>query len=108
MVKDTATLIESGFNRPIFEATFQHQGVLIRMDVLIPDGSYSKIQTSVRPVNGARSSWKRLFEPAHIRQPNGLNLATLRIRLKSLAAVLSKCLASIPRSSSPLNVLKAV
>lgn len=38
MVKDTATLIASGFREPIFEATFQHKGVLIRMDVLIPDG----------------------------------------------------------------------
>jgi len=38
MVKDTAKLIASGFREPIFEATFQHQGVLVRVDALIPDG----------------------------------------------------------------------
>ncbi len=54
MVKDTATLIESGFDQPIFEATFQYQGVLIRMDVLIPDGDgwkavEVKASTKVKP-----------------------------------------------------------
>ncbi len=54
MVKDTAKLIEEGFNEPIFEATFQHHGVLIRMDVLIPDGDgwravEVKASTKVKP-----------------------------------------------------------
>ncbi len=38
MVHKTRELIEGGADFPIFEATFQHEGVLIRADVLIPDG----------------------------------------------------------------------
>jgi hypothetical protein len=34
----TRELLDIGWNRPIFEATFQHQGVLIRADILEPDG----------------------------------------------------------------------
>jgi len=54
MVKKTAKLIEEGFREPIFEATFQHQGVLIRMDVLIPEGDgwravEVKASTRVKP-----------------------------------------------------------
>ncbi|MCH8073932.1 MAG: DUF2779 domain-containing protein, partial [Proteobacteria bacterium] len=36
MVRETAELIEQGVDNPIFEATFQHDGVLVRVDVLIP------------------------------------------------------------------------
>ncbi len=36
MVRETTELIEQGFDNPIFEATFQHDGVLVRVDVLIP------------------------------------------------------------------------
>lgn len=35
---ETANLIATGFDRPIFEATFDHDGVLIRADLLLPDG----------------------------------------------------------------------
>jgi len=38
MLAETARLIEGGANFPIFEATFRHEGVLIRADVLIPGG----------------------------------------------------------------------
>lgn len=38
MVSKTRELIEGGADFPIFEATFRHEGVLIRADVLIPDG----------------------------------------------------------------------
>jgi hypothetical protein len=34
----TRELIDGGWNQPIFEATFQHQDVLIRADILEPDG----------------------------------------------------------------------
>ena len=37
MVRETAELLEGGADFPIFEATFQHDGVLVRVDVLIPD-----------------------------------------------------------------------
>ncbi len=33
-----ADTIDGGADFPIFEATFRHEGVLIRADVLIPDG----------------------------------------------------------------------
>lgn len=38
MVRETAELLEQGADNPIFEATFQHEGVLVRVDVLLPDG----------------------------------------------------------------------
>ncbi len=37
MLADTKRLIDGGTDFPIFEATFRHEGVLIRADVLIPD-----------------------------------------------------------------------
>jgi len=54
MVSETARLIDGGFREPIFEATFQHRGVLIRMDVLIPEGDgwraiEVKASTRVKP-----------------------------------------------------------
>jgi len=36
MVRETQALIASGANFPIFEATFQHDGILVRVDVLLP------------------------------------------------------------------------
>ena len=38
MVAETKRLIEDGADFPIFEATFRHENVLIRADVMIPDG----------------------------------------------------------------------
>ena len=38
MVAETKRLIESGADFPIFEATFRHENVLIRADVMIPEG----------------------------------------------------------------------
>lgn len=35
----TRALLNSGVDRPIFEATLQHDGVLVRIDVLEPDGA---------------------------------------------------------------------
>ena len=37
MLNKTRELIEGGANFPIFEATFRHEGVLVRVDVLMPD-----------------------------------------------------------------------
>ena len=37
-LKDTERLMRAGLNEPIFEATFSHRGVLVRLDVLLPDG----------------------------------------------------------------------
>jgi hypothetical protein len=38
MVRETQLLLAAGANFPIFEATFQYDGILVRVDVLIPDG----------------------------------------------------------------------
>jgi len=36
-IRETAELIANGADFPIFEATFQYDGVLVRVDVLLPD-----------------------------------------------------------------------
>ncbi len=38
MFTDTNELLAGGIDFPVFEATFEHEGVLIRADVMIPDG----------------------------------------------------------------------
>ena len=35
-LRTTAELIANGHNIPVYEATFQHDGVLVRVDVLLP------------------------------------------------------------------------
>ncbi len=37
MLRDTARLIEGGPDAPIFEATFEYDDILVRVDVLLPD-----------------------------------------------------------------------
>lgn len=37
MIAETKALIEAGANAPIFEASFRHEGVLVRVDILLPD-----------------------------------------------------------------------
>jgi hypothetical protein len=37
MVQQTKALIDANVQSPIFEATFQYEGVLVRVDVLLPD-----------------------------------------------------------------------
>lgn len=39
MLAETKRLIERGVDFPIFEATFRHEGVLVRADVMIPEGN---------------------------------------------------------------------
>jgi hypothetical protein len=42
-LKDTARLMRAGLKEPVFEATFSHGGVLVRLDVLLPEGPRWKI-----------------------------------------------------------------
>lgn len=42
-LKKTARLVAEGPQYPIFEATFQHGGVLVRVDALLPDGDAWRI-----------------------------------------------------------------
>ena len=41
-LKDTERLMTAGVDEPIFEATFSHGGVLVRLDVLIPPGPHTQ------------------------------------------------------------------
>jgi len=55
-IRQTAELIEGGARFPIFEATLQHDGVLVRVDALLPDGDgwravEVKASTSVKEVH---------------------------------------------------------
>ena len=55
-LKKTARLVKAGPKFPIFEATFQYDGVLVRVDALIPDGDgwqivEVKASTSVKEVH---------------------------------------------------------
>jgi len=43
MEAETKRLIEGGADFPIFEATFRHENVLVRVDVMIPDGDGWKV-----------------------------------------------------------------
>ncbi|MEX0706315.1 MAG: DUF2779 domain-containing protein [Woeseia sp.] len=56
MVQQTTLLLEQGANEPIFEATFRHRGVLVRVDVLFPGpGGWHAVEvkasTSVKDVH---------------------------------------------------------
>jgi hypothetical protein len=42
-IATTQTLLNDGHDQPIFEATLQHDGVLVRIDVLEPDGGRWRI-----------------------------------------------------------------
>ncbi len=55
-IKQTRALMDSLFPEPIFEATLQHENVLVREDVLLPaDGSWDivevKASTKLKPVH---------------------------------------------------------
>ena len=65
MVRETRALLAAGADFPIFEATFEHDGILVRVDVLIPDGEgwrvvEVKASTSVKDyhvLDGAIQDW---------------------------------------------------
>jgi len=53
---ETADLIDGGADYPIFEATFTHEGIAVRVDALIPDGEGWRVVevksgTSVKDIN---------------------------------------------------------
>ena len=53
-IATTRALIEGGHDAPIFEATFQHDGVLVRCDVLEPDGSGAWRMVEVKSSGGPK------------------------------------------------------
>lgn len=53
-VTATRALIDSGHDKPIFEATIEHDGVLVRVDVLEPDGAGAWRMAEVKSSTGAK------------------------------------------------------
>ena len=53
-IATTRALIEAGHDAPIFEATFQHDGVLVRCDVLEPDGAGAWRMAEVKSSGGPK------------------------------------------------------
>jgi hypothetical protein len=54
-VTATRGLLENGHNAPIFEATFEHDGVLVRCDLLEPDGEGGWTMSVVKSSGGAKN-----------------------------------------------------
>ena len=52
----TRALLEGGHDRPIFEATLEHDGVLVRIDVLEPDGAGGWHMAEVKSSTKAKDS----------------------------------------------------
>ncbi len=79
MVTETTELLEGGADFPIFEATFQYDSVLVRVDVLIPEeGAWRVIEikasTKVKPVHiidCAIQLW--------VMRNHGLNVSTISL-----------------------------
>jgi len=77
----TASLLRDGWNRPIFEATFQHRDVLIRADILEPDGrgGWSMVEvknsTSVRPYH-----LRDLATQAWVARGSGIRISSFILR----------------------------
>jgi hypothetical protein len=51
-LEETSALLRGGHRGPLFEATFEHDGVLVRVDILEPDGedawSLAEVKSSTR------------------------------------------------------------
>ncbi|MCH8278600.1 MAG: DUF2779 domain-containing protein, partial [Proteobacteria bacterium] len=79
MVSETAELLDGGADFPIFEATFQYDGVLVRVDVLIPvDGAWRAIEIkastkvkSVHVIDCAIQLW--------VMRSHGLNVSAIAL-----------------------------
>jgi hypothetical protein len=61
-LQQTSELLNSGWDRPIFEGTFLHQDVLIRADVLRPDGQGGWSLVEVK--NSRRVSSYQIYDVA--------------------------------------------
>jgi hypothetical protein len=79
LARETSALIEGGADYPIFEATFIREGVVVRVDVLMPDGDGWRVievksGTSVKDVNFidcAIQYW--------VLQESGLNISSIAL-----------------------------
>lgn len=77
----TAALIQSGVRVPLFEATFQHDGVLVRVDVLEPDADDGWRMAEVKSSTSAKTyHLSDLATQVWIAEAAGLKISSAAIR----------------------------
>ena len=77
----TRKLLEAGHRQPIFEATFQFQGVLVRCDILEPEGENGWHLVEVKSSTKAKSEHLRdLATQVWVARGSGLCIARASIR----------------------------
>ncbi|MNS65346.1 hypothetical protein D3C72_985070 [compost metagenome] len=77
----TRALLDAGWDRPIFEATFEHDGVLVRVDVLEPDGSGGWLMAEVKGTTKPKAHHlPDLATQAWVAREAGLSITSAAIR----------------------------
>ncbi len=80
-IATTRELLDVGHRQPIFEATFQHQGVLVRCDILEPDGEDGWHLVEVKSSTKAKSEHLRdLATQVWVARGAGLRITRASIR----------------------------
>lgn len=80
-LETTRTLLASGQDMPIFEATFEHEGVLVRVDILEPAGDGRWHMAEVKSSGGAKAYHHGdLATQIWVAQGAGVQLASAAIR----------------------------
>lgn len=87
----TRALLDAGHRAPIFEATFEHDGVLVRCDVLEPDGAGAWRMAEVKSAGSAKDYHRGdLATQIWVARGAGLPLAGAAIRHVDTAFVLAR------------------
>lgn len=87
----TRTLLESGHNQPIFEATLEYDGVLVRIDILEPDGPGSWRMAEVKSSTTAKDyHLGDLATQLWVAENAGLHISSAAIRHINNAFVLER------------------
>ncbi|NJR80365.1 DUF2779 domain-containing protein [Sphingomonas corticis] len=87
----TAALLAAGHDAPIYEATFEHDGVLVRCDVLEPDGAggwhMAEVKSSTRAKDYHRAD---LATQLWVARANGLPVSYAAVRHVDTSFVLER------------------
>jgi hypothetical protein len=87
----TRTLLDSGHNQPIFEATLEYDGVLVRIDILEPDGRGSWRMAEVKSSTTAKDyHLGDLATQLWVAENAGLHISSAAIRHINNAFVLER------------------
>lgn len=77
----TTALVQSGVRVPLFEATFQHEGVLVRVDVLEPDAADGWRMAEVKSSTSAKAyHLSDLATQVWVAEEAGLKISSAAIR----------------------------